>query len=254
LLINLVLSGGGVRGFAHLGIIKALKEHDIKINAVSGTSSGAVVGAFVAAGYSPDETLQIMKEYKLFQLLKGAFNTGIFSMNKFEAIYRRYFPDNSFEKLNFPLYISSTDLYSGTTVFFNQGELIEPLLASSSIPVLFKPVKQDGRMLLDGGLLNNLPVEPFAESKIPLIGVHVNPVGPIDNLSSTIRIMERSLHLAVYANIIERMKKCTLVLEPEKLVGVSVYTYSKANTVFDIGYNYMLEKMSEIKKTLGFNM
>lgn len=247
--INLVLSGGGVRGFAHLGVIKALMEAGVEIKAISGTSSGAVTGAFIAAGYSPDDTLKIMKDYRLFQLLKGAFNTGLFSMYRFENIYRKHFPDD-FDKLNIKLYISSTDIYSGTTVFFNKGPLITPLVASTCIPVLFKPVKQDGRLLLDGGLLNNLPIEPFVGSKTPIVGIHVNPVRPIKHLSSTLKIMERSFHIAVYANVIERMKLCDLVIEPPSLSEHSVYNYSKANTIFSIGYDFAIEMMDKFLRKL----
>ena len=101
--INLVLSGGGVRGFAHLGVIKALSSYCVEINAISGTSSGAVVGAFMAAGYSPDETLELMKQYDMLKLLRSAFKAGLFSMRNFEKIYNRCFHENLFEALNFPL-------------------------------------------------------------------------------------------------------------------------------------------------------
>ncbi len=246
--INLVLSGGGVRGFAHLGVIKALQEAEIAIHAISGTSSGAVTGAFIAAGYSPDETLKIMKEYRLLRLLKGSFSAGLFSMSKFEDIYISCFPHNSFKELNMELNISSTNICSGKTEFFKDGELIPALLASSSIPVLFKPIDINGQLYVDGGILNNLPVEPLLEKNLPIVGIHVNPVEEIETISSAFKIMERSLNLAVYANIKERIKHCAFLFEPPALSAYSVYAYSKANEIFKIGYQYANEKMPQFKR------
>ncbi|MEP7263588.1 MAG: patatin-like phospholipase family protein [Bacteroidota bacterium] len=249
--INLVLSGGGVRGFAHLGVIKALLESGFEIAAISGTSSGAVTGAFIAAGYSPDETLKILKEFRLLRLLKGAFSSGIFSMAKFEKIFLDCFPHNSFEELSMPLYISSTNIYKGKTEVFSKGKLIPALLASSSLPVLFKPIDINGQLYLDGGILNNLPVEPFLNSRIPIIGIHVNPVNEVASISSTLKIMERSFNLAVYANIIERIKKCTFLFEPAELGAYSVYAYSKADEIFKIGYKHATEKMPQFIRLLN---
>jgi NTE family protein len=249
--ITLALSGGGVRGFAHLGVIKALQEADVEIKAISGTSSGAVTGAFIAAGYSPDETLQIMKEYKLFRLLKGVFSSGLFSMRRFQDIYLNCFPHNSFEELNFPLYISSTNIYSGKTEFFSSGQLIPPLLASTSLPVIFKPVEINGQLYLDGGILNNLPVEPLLDKGLPIIGVHVNPVDPVPSFSSTLKIMERSFNLAVYANIVDRINRCTFLFEPPGLCDFSVYSYSKADVIFRIGYEYAKEKTEKLISQLA---
>jgi NTE family protein len=249
--INLALSGGGVRGFAHLGVIKALQESEITIHAISGTSSGAVTGAFIAAGYSPDETLKIMKEYRLLRLLKGSFSAGFFSMAKFEQIYISCFPHNSFKELNMELYISSTNICSGKTEYFNDGELIPALLASSSIPVLFKPINIKGQLYVDGGILNNLPVEPLLEKSLPIVGIHVNPVGEIETITSALKIMERSLNLAVYANIKERVKQCAFLIEPPALSAYSVYAYSKADEIFKIGYNYALDCLPRFRKKLS---
>lgn len=250
-MINLVLSGGGVRGFAHLGVIKALQEEGVIINAISGTSAGAVTGAFIAAGYSPDETLKIMKEYRLFRLLRGAFNTGIFSMRNFEKIFNDCFPENSFDKLSMKLYISSTNIYTGKTEFFSKGKLIPTLLASSSLPVIFRPIEIEGQLYLDGGILNNLPVEPFIGEKLPIVGVHVNPVSEVDTITSTLKIMERSFNLAVYANVIDRTKFCTFLFEPPMLGQYSVYAYSKANEVFKIGYDYARKEMKKLISILS---
>lgn len=243
---NLVLSGGGVRGFAHLGVIKALSKIGVQINAISGTSSGAVVGAFTAAGISPDETLDLFKHYNILNSIQNAFKSGILSMKQFEKIYKNFFPDDSFEALNFPLFISATDFINGKTTYFNSGELIPTLLASTSVPVLFKPVKIKGDLFLDGGILNNLPVEPFLANDFPIIGVHVNPVSHVE-INSAFKIMERSFHLAVYSNVIERMKKCSFLIEPPQLANYQIYSYSKADEIFQIGFDFAMAKRPQIE-------
>ena len=95
--IGIALSGGGARGIAHLGVLKALAEFGIKPTVVSGTSAGGIVGGFYAAGFSPDEILDIAKHADLFSVFNLAFYQGIFSMNAFEKIYLKYIPHNTFE-------------------------------------------------------------------------------------------------------------------------------------------------------------
>ena len=153
--------------------------------------------------------------------------------------------------MNFPLYISATNFEEGKTVYFNTGKLIPTLLASTSVPVLFRPIKYDGKMLLDGGILNNLPVEPFLDGKLPIVGVHVNPVQTVAIITSAMRIMERSFNLAVYSNVIERKKKCTLVIEPPALSDYSVYAYSKADEIFKIGFDYAMQQRQEVLAVLN---
>ena len=237
-MINIVLSGGGVRGIAHLGIIKMLNEMGVKINHLSGTSSGAIAAAFIAGGYKPNECMNIFIKEKILRRLRATMQAGFFKMDGLESFYLNYFPTNSFESLEKKLTVSATDIVNAKTIYFSSGELIRPLLAASSIPVIFKPVVFRDHTMLDGGLLNNLPVEPLLEDKLPIIGVHVNPVSTVEQFPNTLRIMERCFNLAVYTNVKERMRLCDLVIEPPELKRYSVHQYSKAEEIFLIGYNY----------------
>ncbi len=250
-MINLVLSGGGVRGIAHLGVIKMLKEMGIKINHLSGTSSGAIVAAFIAGGYQPDECMNIFIKEKVLRRLRATMQAGFFKMDGLESFYLKYFPANSFESLEKKLTVSATDIVNAKTIYFSNGELIRPLLAASSIPVIFKPVVFRNYTLLDGGLLNNLPVEPLLEDKLAIIGVHVNPVAVVDELPNTFRVMERCFNLAVYANVKERMRLCDLVIEPADLKKYSVHQYSKAEEIFLIGYDYAKSIRKQIENIVG---
>lgn len=237
-MINIVLSGGGVRGFAHLGVIKRVQEMKIEIRHLSGTSSGAIVGAFIAAGFNPDECLRIFNEGKMLRKLRTTMQRGFFKMDGLQPFYLNYFPENSFESLKIKLTISATDIVNANTVYFSEGELIQPLLAASSVPVLFRPVEYKNHLLVDGGLLNNLPVEPLLADNLPIIGSHVNPIGVMDNFSGTLRVMERCFNLGVNTNVKERMRLCDLVIEPPALKNYSVHHYSKASEIFYEGYEY----------------
>lgn len=250
-MINLVLSGGGVRGFAHLGVIKFLNETGIKINHLSGTSSGAIVAAFIAGGYKPDECLKIFNEEKMLRRLRATMQAGFFKMDGLESFYLHYFPTNSFESLEKKLTVSATDIVNAKTIYFSSGELIRPLLAATSIPVIFKPIQFKNLTLLDGGLLNNLPVEPLLEDKLPIIGVHVNPVAVVEELPNTLRVMERCFNLAVYTNVKERIRLCDLVIEPAELKKFSVHQYSKAEEIFLIGYEYARSIRKQIEEVAG---
>jgi len=242
--VNLVLSGGGARGIAHLGVIKALMESGLVINAISGVSAGAICGAFHAAGYSPEDTLKIVKESKLLYLLRPSFNDGLFKSDKIGEVLRKYLAKSTFESLNIPLYVSASDISEGHTDFFSQGDLIVPLLASSALPVIFQPVTLDRDQLVDGGILNNLPVEPFLEDDYTLVGVHVNPWANGVKAESAYSVMERSIQLSIYGTVLTRKHHCDLFLEPEELKNYSMYDLDHADKLFEIGYLFAKERLN----------
>ena len=139
--IGLVLSGGGVRGFAHLGLLKVMDELNIKPFAISGVSTGAIFGALYAAGKTPDEIISIAKRNSYLGLSNFLWRKeGLFSMENIRKILLENIPENTFESLKIPLFVNATDFLRNKTVFFSSGELIQPLIASASVPVLFGPV------------------------------------------------------------------------------------------------------------------
>lgn len=149
---GIVLSGGGARGIAHLGILKALDEFGIQPSIISGTSAGAIVGAFYAKGFRFSEIVSIIKNGHFFNFSNlNIVKQGLFSMKGFEEIYENYFENNSFTDLKTPLYIAATDILKGEINYFSDGELSFALLASSCTPVLFQPVFHKGNYYIDGG-------------------------------------------------------------------------------------------------------
>jgi len=137
---GLVLSGGGARGIAHIGVLQALQEMNITLHALSGTSAGSMVAALYCAGYNPGKILEIFQTNRFYKLVWPALkSSGLLNMRKMERTLIRYFPENSFEVLRIPLYVYATNLRTGEGVMFHKGPLVQSLLASSAIPVLFHP-------------------------------------------------------------------------------------------------------------------
>ena len=238
--IGLVLSGGGARGISHLGVVKALAERGITPHMISGTSSGAVFGALLAYGYSPDEILDIVThKVRIVRQLRPAIGSGgLLRINRLEDIFRTYIPEDSFESLKIPLVVNATDVCAGELVYYREGELIRPVLASCCLPGLFAPYEYQGRQLVDGGVLNNLPVEVIEEEADYVIGVHCNPFPVKETVCSTREVLFRSLLLAVHNRNKERFTRCHLLIEPPQLCNYQVFDMGKARAMFDLGYNY----------------
>jgi NTE family protein len=242
--VNLVLSGGGIRGVAHLGAVKALREKGMVIEAISGVSSGAIAGAFIAGGFSPEEALSIVKSRQLLYYLRPRLNGGLFSVSKIGEVLHEYFPHDSFEKLNLPLIVSCSDLTGGHSGYFSKGKLIAPLLASLAIPMLFEPVTIEGDQLVDGSFLNNMPVEPFLEDDVTLIGIHVNPWIKGLHAASAFQVMERVVALGAWQTVKNRKSKCNLFIEPPSLSDYGMFDHEKIDEIFEIGYQYTLKRLS----------
>ena len=147
----------------------------------------------------------------------------------------------SFADLRLPLTLVATDLIAGESVYFTEGPLLPPLLASSAVPIIYRAVEYQGRQLVDGGLLNNLPVEPLlGRPGLRVVGAHCNPINPEARIPTFRRLIERTLHLAINANTAARKPLCDLLLEPPELRHYAPLGYKKGTELFDIGYRYTL--------------
>src|ERR1700754_1937451 len=156
--IGLALSGGGARGIAHIGVIKALEELNIKPDVISGTSAGSIVGVLYASGMRPNEIFDVVSHLSIFKSVKIAWAwSGLLKMEGLQALLTKHIPDNTFESLKIPLTVAATEIRLGEIRYFSSGELGPAVIASCSIPGIFDPVHFDGHLYVDGGLLDNLP-------------------------------------------------------------------------------------------------
>jgi NTE family protein len=245
--IGLVLSGGGVRGMAHLGVLKALDELGVKISAISGTSAGSIVGAFYSAGYKPEEILNIAKTQKFFGFSNLLFGkAGLFNMQAFESVYKNYFPHNSIEKLKIPMTITATDIVKGQIHYFTKGNLSQALMASSCVPLVFEPVKVENTIMMDGGILNNFPVEPLLSTCEKIIGVNVNAISENFDQIHMKDMLDRSFHIAMKGAMQEKEKYCNVFIEPENMSRFGMFDLSKIDEIYLEGYKCAMQKRTEI--------
>ncbi len=240
---NLVLSGGGARGFAHLGVVKALQEKEITFSSVSATSSGAIVGAFLCDGYTPDEIANICSEAIPLTHFNFHLSPGILSIDSLHKLFANYLRSKTFSGLKYPLHVSVTDLNDGSQVIINEGDITEAVIASASIPIIFPPVFIRGIPYADGGLSGNLPVEPFIGSVLKTIGVHVNKPDPYDVNISIVRQLERMIHLSIRESVLREMNHVDLLIEPDGLSGYGLFDTKKIHDIIKAGYDYTKHKV-----------
>ena len=155
---GLALSGGGARGLAHIGVLEVFLEAGLDFQVVAGTSMGAIVGALFAAGRTPGEMLEMARKTPWLALLGLSPREGLFSRRKLRDFLAEHLPPR-FEDLKRPLGVTAVDVATGRLVFLTQGELPSAVLASAAYPGLLAPVEREGRLLFDGGVLDNLPVD-----------------------------------------------------------------------------------------------
>jgi NTE family protein len=243
--VGLVLSGGGIRGVAHLGVIQALSERGIEFSHISGTSAGAIAGAFTAAGYTAKEVLKIITNTRLLRYLRpGISSSGLLSMHQAELLYRKYIPHNSFEKLKIPLIIAVVDFGEAKVTYLNHGALAKAICASSSIPGIFRPVVINEKMYVDGGLLNNFPIEPLIGSCDFIIGSSCNNLPVINKVTSFTQLIERSSAMAISMNVNGKPSLCQAFIEPLNLGSYSVFDTRFAEEIFWIGYEETLKTIA----------
>ncbi len=156
-----MLSGGGARGFAHIGLLRALEQYGVRVDAVAGTSIGAILGAFHAAGYSTDDIYHLASSLSWRDVIDVSFQFGFIKGQKLHSFLAEHLP-RDFKDLEKPFAVTTTDIESGEEVIITEGDLITALRASSCYPGAFEPILFRGRTLADGGIVNNLPVEALA--------------------------------------------------------------------------------------------
>ena len=252
--IGISFGAGGARGIAHLLMIEALDELGVKPTIISGSSIGAVVGAFYAAGFSAKEMREILNQLinpkcdsvfdfllksdivKMFTMFDPQFiRSGFIKGEKFQNYMKSHLQVSRFEELKIPLKIVATDYWKKEAVIFEKGDLIQPIKASYSLPGLFTPVKIKNRILIDGGAVNPLPFDLIMDKCDITIAIDVtafkaqneSEIPPtFDSVFTTYQTMQNSI-------IKERLKflKPDIYIRPE-IYDVRVFDFVKADLIF----------------------
>ncbi|MGJ7033698.1 patatin-like phospholipase family protein [Niabella hirudinis] len=246
-IIGLTLSGGGMRGVAHIGILRALDEFGLRPHVISGTSAGAIIGAFYAAGYSPQQMQEIALKTTFFS--RSSFRlgtTGIFNTVFLQRLFKESFRDDNFNALNIPLYAAATELTHGRTEYFSDGKLFQALLASASIPYIFPPVRIGNSVYMDGGILNNFPIEPIYNKCDLLIGSHVNSLVYDDMQKISARkVFDRVVHLAIGKSVYPKARACDLFFDPPGMTRFSLFDKKGIPQMLDITYKNAVRVLEE---------
>lgn len=251
--IGLVLSGGGARGAAHIGAIKAFEELGISPTHISGTSIGAIVGALYAAGVSWSDMLNFFKTISIFHTKRFAFNKpGFLDTEKFYDDLKVFFPRDSFDALEKPLFITATNVLTGDLKIFSKGQLIKPVIASASFPGVFTPTEINGSYYIDGGILDNFPVEPLKKHCDKLIGIYINSLKKISikDLKHSYTVADRALKIRAASESVSKFPEFDLIISPQEIGAYSIFGMNSTDAIFELGYSATIKALEENRDAL----
>ena len=268
--IGLSLSGGGAKGFAHIGVLKVLDSLGVKVDYISGTSMGAIVGGLYASGYTGKEIEKVVMEtdfytiianeknrkettffdksvdkYILnipvkdgkFNVLPKAISTGQKNIYLLKELFKNVSAINDFSKLPIPFMCIATNLESGKIEIFEQGDLVSSIMASSAFPSLMDPVKINDSLYIDGAMTINYPSKPLKDKGIDIvIGVDLSQgLANRDNLQSAIDILNQVIDFGIQKETKNQYQYTDVNIHPD-LTGMTATSYDAKRAILDSGY------------------
>ena len=268
--IGLSLSGGGAKGFAHIGVLKVLDSLGVKVDYISGTSMGAIVGGLYASGYTGKEIEKVVMEtdfytiianeknrkettffdksvdkYILnipvkdgkFNVLPKAISTGQKNIYLLKELFKNVSSINDFSKLPIPFMCIATNLESGKIEIFEQGDLVSSIMASSAFPSLMDPVKINDSLYIDGAMTINYPSKPLKDKGIDIvIGVDLSQgLANRDNLQSAIDILNQVIDFGIQKETKNQYQYTDVNIHPD-LTGITATSYDAKRAILDSGY------------------
>lgn len=283
--VGLVLSGGGAKGLAHIGALKVIEETGVEIDYIGGTSMGAIVGALYAAGYSASELDSIFRATDFVNLIQDnlprnaktfyekedseryaltlpfdnfkvsvptAFSGGQNIYNELVRLLYHVKDVEDFSKLPIPFVCIATDIESGAEVVLNSGYLPQAIMASGTLPSLFEPSSIDGRVLIDGGVVNNYPIDKVKDMGADvIIGIDVqHGLSSRDALLSATEILLQINNYRTVRDMVEKSKKTDIYIKP-KIEGFTVIEFDKTGEIIERGEIAAKEKMNELEQLAG---
>lgn len=255
--LGLSLSGGGARGVAHVGFLKALEDGGIKPDVVSGCSIGAVVGGCYCAGVTLDEMKSCLTRLTKKDLLDVNFNLlnhkSIFAGKKMRSLLQKYVGRRDIESLDVTYGCIATDLISGSLVNLVDGDLVSAILASASIPTVFAPVERDGCLLVDGGVLLRNPVKLAKDLGADVI-VAVDVLGKLNKTPKVDKIIDVGMRtFSVIDNVFCSKlgtKMADLVIYPP-VRDVKVFNFENLASAYQSGYEEGVSRIGTIKALIA---
>ena len=279
--VGLVLSGGGAKGLAHIGVLKTLDSLNIKVDYIAGTSMGAVVGGLYASGYSAkqldsifskldvnallqdytpresksfyekrnDEIYALTLPFSNFKLgLPSGLSKGLYNFNLISRLTKHVSHIREFNQLPIPFLCIATDLETGNQVVLEKGILAEAIIASGALPTLYNPIEINGRLLIDGGVVNNYPVEELTSRGITvIIGVDVQEgLKNRTQLNDVTAVLSQINNFSMIEKMEEKKRLTTIYINPE-VKGYSVVSFEKGIEIIQKGKDKANEYSNQIK-------
>lgn len=269
--IGLVLSGGGAKGFAHIGVLKVLEDAGIKIDYIGGTSMGAVIGGLYASGYTASQIDSIFQKTNFDELINDfvprssknfyekrndelyalvlpftkfrvgipeALSKGMYNFNLISKLTRNVRHVRDFNKLPIPFLCIGTDIETGKQVILDRGNLPQAIIASAAFPSLFSPVEVDGKLLVDGGVTNNYPIDEVRKLGADIIiGVDVqDDLLTRKSLKDATRILVQITNLHSIEKMKENVAQTDIYIKPD-IKDYGVISFDKGNEIIKKGEN-----------------
>ncbi len=254
--LGLALGAGGSRGVAHIGFLKALEEEGLRPDYICGCSMGSVVGAAYASGMTPDEIWAVVGKLRILDIISPSRQRGgLFGTKKMRQLLLKHIGDIAFDELKIPFRCVAVDMCTQTIVEFSQGSVVDAVVASSSIPAVFHPLNKDGMRLIDGGILERVPVQQVKSMGADVV-VAVDVLGQRDCSEDCPRVLGVLLEaidlMDNYRTKRRREENADIIdfwLEPD-LGRMSPYEIKQIKLAYEKGYEMGKEYTPVIKKAL----
>jgi NTE family protein len=249
--IGLALGSGGARGFAHLGVIKVLQDEGIPINLIAGSSMGALVGSFYGAGLEMDRLYKLSTAFKRKYFLDFTVpKMGFIAGKKVKEFIKVFTHGKKIEELSIPLGIVATDLLTGEKVVFKTGPVASAVRASISIPGIFIPEKYNGRILVDGGVSDRVPVSVAKEMGADIvIGVDVSMFKRNAEINSIYDVIMQSIDIMQHEIVANRQVSADIMIRPP----VEIYSsraFTNIEEIIALGEEETKKHLPQIKHVI----
>ncbi|KPQ29379.1 MAG: NTE family protein [Marinobacter excellens HL-55] len=246
--IGLALGGGAAKGVAHIGVLKAFEEEQIPIHCISGTSAGALIASYHAFGRPAESILSICSTLNLSKIINFTFERGgLFNTKTIREMIHRDLGDVRIEDADIPLAICATDIETGEQLIFKSGNLADAVCASMAVPGLFVPVEVDGRILVDGGLVENVPISPLAKMGAGItVAIDLSHVSRYPKPKDTFDVISNAINIGIDFNTRKQLKKADIAV----LLDLSRYSLTDNSDCVDElymeGYQPMKKKIRQV--------
>ena len=245
--LGFALSGGGARGFAHVGVLRAFEERGIKPDVLAGTSAGSIVAALYADGYAPQHIIKLFSELNVRELVDVTLpRNSLLKFDKFVHFLESKFHAKCIEDLQIPTLITVTDFDHGKSVFFDKGDLPIRVAASCAIPIVFAPIEIDGIHYVDGGVLCNLPATHLRDICDVVVGVNVSPLHHEQYEQNLLSIADRAYNFLSCGNVFPDIAKCDILIECENISDYRVFDLNEQLEIEQLGYQKALEVLNNL--------